>query len=113
MPEIQRQLYVSMLGPTKGDQLRLADTDLFIEIEEDRCVGGNEVIFGGGKSGRESQGQSHTPRSQGTPDLVVTNVVIIDHWGIIKADVGFATAASPRSGNRGTPTSWTASIPTW
>ena len=85
MGEINRQLYVSMLGPTRGDRLRLADTNLLIEIEQDRCVGGDETVFGGGKSGRESQGQSHTPRSEGTPDLVVTNVVVVDHWGIVKA----------------------------
>lgn len=103
MAEVPRLLYESMLGPTAGDQLRLADTDLFIEIEEDRCVGGNEVVFGGGKSGRESQGQSHTPRSQGTPDLVVTNVVILDHWGIIKADVGVRDGRFTAIGKSGNP----------
>ncbi|OBH20228.1 urease subunit alpha [Mycolicibacter sinensis] len=103
MPEIPRQLYAMMLGPTKGDQLRLADTDLFIEIEEDHCVGGNEIVFGGGKSGRESQGQSHTPRAQGTPDLVIANVVILDHWGIIKADVGIRDGRFTAIGKSGNP----------
>lgn len=103
MPDIARPLYVSMLGPTKGDRLRLADTDLFIEIEEDHCVGGDENVFGGGKSGRESQGQSHTPRAQGTPDLVVTNVVILDHWGVIKADVGIRDGRFVAIGKSGNP----------
>ncbi|GAA1783484.1 urease subunit alpha [Actinomadura chokoriensis] len=103
MPEIQRQMYVSMLGPTTGDRLRLADTDLLIEVEEDRCVGGDETVFGGGKSGRASQGQSHTPRTQGTPDLVVTNVVVLDHWGIVKADVGIRDGRFVAIGKSGNP----------
>lgn len=103
MPEIQRQMYVSMLGPTTGDRLRLADTDLFIEVEEDRCAGGDETVFGGGKSGRASQGQSHTPRTQGTPDLVVTNVVVLDHWGIVKADVGIRDGRFVAIGKSGNP----------
>jgi urease subunit alpha len=103
MAEIQRQMYVSMLGPTTGDRLRLADTDLLIEIEQDHCVGGDETVFGGGKSGRESQGQSHTPRSEGTPDLVVTNVVVLDHWGIVKADVGIRDGRFVGIGKSGNP----------
>ncbi|RBY95391.1 urease subunit alpha [Blastococcus sp. TF02-8] len=103
MPEIDRQMYVSMLGPTTGDRLRLADTSLFIEIETDHCVGGDENVFGGGKSGRESQGQSHTPRTEGTPDLVVTNVVVLDHWGIVKADVGIRDGRFVGIGKSGNP----------
>lgn len=103
MPDIPRQLYASMLGPTIGDRLHLADTDLFVEIEEDRCVGGDEIVFGGGKNGRESQAPSHAPRAQGTPDLVVTNVVIVDHWGIIKADVGIRDGRFVAIGKSGNP----------
>lgn len=103
MVEIDRKRYVASLGPTTGDRLRLADTNLLIEIEEDHCAGGDEVVFGGGKSGRESQGQSHTPRSQGTPDLVITGVVILDHWGIIKADVGVRDGRFTAIGKSGNP----------
>ncbi|TFV63956.1 urease subunit alpha [Geodermatophilus sp. DF01-2] len=103
MAEIERQEYVATLGPTTGDRLRLADTSLVIEIEEDHCVGGDENVFGGGKSGRESQGQSHTPRTEGTPDLIVTNVVILDHWGIVKADVGIRDGRFTAVGKSGNP----------
>jgi urease subunit alpha len=103
MAEIDRQMYVSMLGPTTGDRLRLADMSLLIEVEEDRCVGGDENVFGGGKSGRESQGQSHTPRTEGTPDLVVTNVVVLDHWGIVKTDVGIRDGRFVAIGKSGNP----------
>ncbi|RCG24903.1 urease subunit alpha [Streptomyces diacarni] len=103
MTEITREEYVASLGPTTGDRLRLADTDLFIEIEEDRCVGGDEVVFGGGKSGRESQGQSHTPRSQGTPDLVIVGVVVLDHQGVVKADVGIRDGRFVAVGKSGNP----------
>jgi urease subunit alpha len=103
MPEIHRAAYDAALGPTKGDQLRLADTDLFIEIEEDLCVGGDEVIFGGGKSGRESQGQSHRTRAEGTPDLVITNVIVFDHQRIIKADVGIRDGRFVAIGKSGNP----------
>jgi urease subunit alpha len=103
MAEIDRQKYVSALGPTAGDRLRLADTNLLIEVEKDLCVGGDEVIFGGGKSGRESQGQSHTSRSEGTPDLVITGVIVLDHWGIIKADVGVRDGRFTAIGKCGNP----------
>ena len=103
MGGINRQLYAAMLGPTTGDRLRVADTNLFIEIEQDHCVGGDENIFGGGKSGRESQGQSHVPRSEGTPDLVVTNVVVLDHWGVVKADVGVRDGRFTAVGKSGNP----------
>jgi len=103
MPEIDRATYDASLGPTAGDQLRLADTDLFIEIEEDLCVGGDEVVFGGGKSGRESQGQSHRTRAENTPDLVVVNVVVFDHQRIIKADVGIRDGRFVAIGKSGNP----------
>lgn len=103
MAEIERKRYVASLGPTTGDRLRLADTNLFIEIEEDRCAGGDEIVFGGGKSGRESQGQSHTLRSEGTPDTVILGVVILDHWGIIKADVGIRDGRFVGIGKAGNP----------
>jgi urease subunit alpha len=103
MPEIDRATYDASLGPTTGDQLRLADTDLFIEIEEDLCVGGDEVVFGGGKSGRESQGQSHRTRAENTPDLVVVNVVVFDHQRIIKADVGIRDGRFVAIGKSGNP----------
>ena len=89
---IDRTRYASLLGPTVGDRIRLADTDLLIEVTEDRAMGvsgsGDEVIFGGGKVIRESMGQSLATRADGAPDLVITGVVVLDHWGVVKADVG-------------------------
>jgi urease subunit alpha len=90
-------------GPTTGDRIRLADTDLFIEIEEDRCGGGDEAVFGGGKTIRESMGQSRATRAEGTPDLVITGAVILDHWGIIKADVGIRDGRIVALGKAGNP----------
>ena len=103
MAEIPRRQYVASLGPTTGDRLRLADTNLFIEIEEDRCAGGDETVFGGGKSGRESQGQSHATRAEGTPDLVIAQVVVLDHWGIVKTDVGIRDGRIVALGKSGNP----------
>jgi urease subunit alpha len=103
MAEIDRATYGASLGPTTGDQLRLADTDLFIEIEDDLCVGGDEIVFGGGKTGRESQGQSHRTRAENTPDLVVANVVVFDHNRIIKADVGIRDGRFVAIGKSGNP----------
>lgn len=103
MVEVDRATYDASLGPTTGDQLRLADTNLFIEIEDDLVVGGDEVIFGGGKSGRESQSQSHRSRAENTPDLVITNVVILDHQRIIKADVGIRDGRFVAIGKSGNP----------
>ena len=99
-----RERYGALYGPTVGDQLRLADTDLWLEVEEDRCVGGDEAVFGGGKTIRESMLQGTTTSAGGAPDLVITNVVVLDHWGIVKCDVGIRTAASPRSARPATPT---------
>src|ERR1700722_13195900 len=85
---ISRQAYAHMFGPTVGDRMRLADTELFIEIERDFTTYGDEVKFGGGKVIRDGMGQSQLTNLQGAMDTVITNAVIIDHWGIVKADVG-------------------------
>jgi urease subunit alpha len=82
---ISRSRYGALYGPTVGDRLRLADTDLWLEVEEDRCAGGDEAVFGGGKTIREAQLQGV---SLSAPDKVITNVVVLDHWGIVKCDVG-------------------------
>lgn len=103
MAEIPRAEYVASYGPTVGDRIRLADTDLVIQIEEDRSGGGDESVFGGGKSIRESMGQSCATRAEGTPDLVITGAVIIDHWGIIKADVGVRDGRICGIGKSGNP----------
>lgn len=103
MPEIDRREYDASFGPTTGDRIRLADTDLFVEVTEDRCVGGDEAVFGGGKSIRESMGQSCVTRAEGTPDLVITGAVILDHWGIIKADVGVRDGRICGIGKAGNP----------
>src|ERR1700749_4164301 len=88
MTELSRSRYALLYGPTAGDRIRLADTSLLIEVERDLCAGGDEAVFGGGKVIRESMGQSTAARADGTPDLVITGAVILDHWGIVKADVG-------------------------
>ncbi|MEO7078971.1 urease subunit alpha [Rhodococcus sp. BP22] len=88
MSWIDRLKYVQLYGPTTGDQIRLADTDLWIEVAEDRTVGGDEATFGGGKTIRESMGQGSSMRSEGALDVVITNAIVLDHWGIVRADVG-------------------------
>ncbi|MGW3730084.1 urease subunit alpha, partial [Streptomyces sp. NPDC000851] len=107
MPEISRAAYADLFGPTTGDRIRLADTDLVVEIEEDRSGGpglaGDEAVFGGGKVIRESMGQSRATRAEGTPDTVITGVVIIDHWGIVKADVGIRDGRITGIGKAGNP----------
>src|SRR5690349_10230229 len=85
---IPRSAYVHMFGPTVGDKVRLADTDLVIEVEQDRTTYGEEVKFGGGKVIRDGMGQSQRTRAQGAVDTVITNALIVDHWGIVKADIG-------------------------
>ena len=85
---MERHHYAEHFGPTVGDKIRLGDTELFAEIEKDHTVYGDEAIFGGGKVLRDGMGQSPTAtRGQGTPDVVITNVVIVDYTGIVKADV--------------------------
>ncbi|MDN3027754.1 urease subunit alpha [Streptomyces sp. S.PB5] len=107
MPEISRAAYADLFGPTTGDRIRLADTDLIVEIEEDRSGGpglaGEEAVFGGGKVIRESMGQSRATRADGTPDTVITGAVIIDHWGIVKADVGIRDGRITGIGKAGNP----------
>ncbi|RZL06570.1 MAG: urease subunit alpha, partial [Rubrivivax sp.] len=92
MSTISRHAYADMFGPTVGDRLRLADTGLMIEIEKDYTLAaggyGEEVKFGGGKTIRDGMAQSQRTRAEGTVDTVMTNAVLVDHWGIVKADIG-------------------------
>ena len=85
---INKKAYADMYGPTIGDKIRLADTDLIIEIEKDYATYGEEVKFGGGKVIRDGMGQSQLSKAEGAVDTVITNAIIIDYWGIIKADIG-------------------------
>jgi urease subunit alpha len=101
--ELDRGRYAALYGPTVGDRLRLADTNLLIEIEEDHCVGGDEAVFGGGKVIRESMGQSRATRAEGTPDTVITGAVVLDHWGVVKADVGIRDGRIVALGRAGNP----------
>ena len=103
MTELSRSRYALLYGPTAGDRVRLADTDLFIEVEQDLCAGGDEAVFGGGKVIRESMGQSRATRADGAPDLVITGAVVLDHWGIIKADVGIRDGRIVALGKAGNP----------
>ena len=100
---IDRTSYASMFGPTVGDKVRLADTELFIEIEEDRTTYGEEVKFGGGKVVRDGMGQSQVSREQGAVDTIITNALIVDHWGIIKADIGIRGGRIVAIGKGGNP----------
>src|SRR5580704_12646269 len=100
---ISRSAYADMFGPTVGDRMRLADTELFVEIEKDFTIPGEEVKFGGGKVIRDGMGQSQFARSAGAMDTVITNAVIIDHWGIVKADVGLFDGRIAAIGKAGNP----------
>lgn len=100
---IDRSDYAAMFGPTTGDKVRLADTDLIIEVEEDRTIYGEEVKFGGGKVIRDGMGQSQVTRSGGAVDTVITNALIVDHWGIIKADIGITDGRIKAIGKAGNP----------
>ena len=101
--KMSRAAYADMFGPTTGDRLRLADTDLIIEVEKDFTLYGEEVKFGGGKVIRDGMGQSQHPRSAGAVDTVITNVLIVDHWGIVKADVGLRDGRIAGIGKAGNP----------
>ncbi len=105
--QITRARYAALYGPTTGDRIRLADTDLFIEVTEDRSMGpagpGDEAVFGGGKVIRESMGQARTTRAEGAADLIITGAVILDHWGVIKADVGIRDGRIMGIGKAGNP----------
>ncbi|SCE44550.1 urease subunit alpha [Streptomyces sp. OspMP-M43] len=103
MAQLTRAAYASLYGPTTGDRIRLADTDLWIEVEEDRCFGGDEAVFGGGKSIRESMAQATASRAEGAPDLVITNAVVLDHWGVVKTDVGVRDGLIVALGRSGNP----------
>jgi urease subunit alpha len=100
---IGRDRYGALYGPTVGDRVRLADTDLFLEVEEDRCVGGDEAVFGGGKTIRESMLQGTRTSAEGAPDLVITNVVVLDHWGVMRCDVGIKDGRIAALGKAGNP----------
>jgi urease subunit alpha len=100
---ITRAAYADMFGPTTGDRVRLADTDLIVEVEKDFTVYGEEVKFGGGKVIRDGMGQSQASQAQGAVDTVITNALIIDHWGIVKADVAITNGRIARIGKAGNP----------
>jgi urease subunit alpha len=106
-PVLSRARYAALYGPTAGDRIRLADTDLLIEIEQDLSGGpglaGDEAVFGGGKVIRESMGQSLRTSAQGAPDLVITGAVVLDHWGVVKADVGVKDGRIVALGKAGNP----------
>jgi urease subunit alpha len=103
MTRIPRRTYADMFGPTVGDRVRLADTDLFIEVERDFTTLGEEVKFGGGKVIRDGMGQSQRSQAQGAVDTVITNALILDHWGIVKADVALLNGRIARIGKAGNP----------
>jgi urease subunit alpha len=100
---IGRDRYGALYGPTVGDKLRLADTDLFLEVDEDRCIGGDEAVFGGGKTIRESMLQGTRTAAEGAPDVVITNVVVLDHWGVVRCDVGIKDGRIAALGKAGNP----------
>ena len=102
MAKISRQAYAEMYGPTSGDRVRLGDSDLWIRVEEDRTVYGDEVKFGGGKVIRDGMGQSQKVAAE-VVDVVITNALIVDYWGIIKADVGIKDGRISGIGKAGNP----------
>src|ERR1700719_3987332 len=104
--KIPRRIYADLYGPTTGDRVRLADTDLIVEVERDYAVYGDEITFGGGKVIRDGMGQSSTSVREavhGALDLVITNALIIDHWGIVKADIGIRDGRIVKVGKAGNP----------
>ncbi|MFO1026078.1 MAG: urease subunit alpha [Acetobacteraceae bacterium] len=103
MARITRAAYADMFGPTTGDRVRLADTDLIVEVERDLTTYGEEVKFGGGKVIRDGMGQSQASQAQGAVDTVITNALIIDHWGVVKADVGITNGRIAKIGKAGNP----------
>ena len=107
MTSLPRARYALLYGPTTGDRVRLADTDLVVEVEDDLSRGphgaGDEVVFGGGKVIRESMGQSRATRAEGAPDLVITGALVLDHWGVVKADVGVRDGRIVGIGKAGNP----------
>ncbi|WPB85022.1 urease subunit alpha [Sediminicoccus rosea] len=103
MAKLSRHAYAGMYGPTVGDRVRLADTELFIEVERDLTTYGEEVKFGGGKVIRDGMGQSQATRAQGAADTVITNALILDHWGVVKADVALRDGRIHAIGKAGNP----------
>src|SRR5579862_5638804 len=101
--KMSRGAYAQMFGPTVGDKVRLADTDLIIEVEKDFTSYGEEVKFGGGKVIRDGMGQSQVTNKQGAVDTVITNALIVDHWGIVKADIGIKDGNIAAIGKAGNP----------
>src|SRR6202167_2881238 len=100
---LPRAHYAEMFGPTTGDRIRLADTELIIEVEKDFTTYGEEVKFGGGKVIRDGMGQAQTTNARGAMDTVITNAVILDHWGIVKADIGLKNGMIAAIGKAGNP----------
>src|ERR1700746_3804162 len=98
-----RAAYAQMFGPTVGDKVRLADTELVIEVEKDFTTYGEEVKFGGGKVIRDGMGQSQRTRREGAVDTVITNALILDYWGIVKADIGVRAGHIAAIGKAGNP----------
>ena len=101
--EIERPAYAAMFGPTTGDKVRLADSDLIIEVENDKTIYGEEVKFGGGKVIRDGMGQSQVRRAEGAVDTVITNALIVDHTGVYKADIGIRDGRIAAIGKAGNP----------
>src|SRR5215472_191418 len=103
MARISRAAYAHMFCPTTGDRVRLADTELFIEVERDPTSYGEVAKFGGGKVVRDGMGQSQASHAEGAVDTKITNALILDHWGIVKADVGIRDGRIARIGKAGNP----------
>ena len=101
--KIDKKTYSQTYGPTTGDRVRLADTQLIIEVEKDFTTYGDEVKFGGGKVIRDGMGQSQFSRDEGSVDTVITNALIIDWWGIVKADIGIKDGKIFNIGKAGNP----------
>src|SRR5260221_10369246 len=104
--KIPRRTYADLYGPTTGDRVRLADTELIVEVEKDFTVYGDEITFGGGKVIRDGMGQSSEAKREDSPgalDLVITNALIIDHWGIVKGDIGIKDGRIVKVGKAGNP----------
>ena len=100
---MDRRAYAETFGPTVGDRIRLADTELFIEVEQDFTTYGDEVKFGGGKVIRDGMGQSPISNAEGAVDMVITNALILDWWGIVKADIGIKDGKIFKIGKAGNP----------
>src|SRR5258708_12110715 len=101
---IPRRVYADLYGPTTGDRVRLADTEMIVEVEKDFTAYGDEITFGGGKVIRDGMGQSaRATRAGGALDLVITNALLIDHWGIVKADIRIPDGPIVKIGKAGNP----------